>query len=277
MYKDLPFLVKHLSDLSKMDFSHLDDHFLLQTIERRLEACGLGKPNEYMDFLSANPEEVSYLIQSLKVTYTEFFRNSLTYGHLEQWLIPTIVKGKTSNSELRIWSVGCSTGQEPYSIAVLLERIKKTTNQEIRYRIIATDNNDSALMLAQNGHYNQQEIQNVRYKDIEEYFVKKDDKYSISTEVKNNVSFSHFDLLQSDSAFPEASIFGSFDLVICCNLLYYYKPKQQQIMIKKLVKAMADNGYLITGETEKQAVAKCTNLAMPVPPSPIFQSNRGVK
>ena len=264
-------LARHLQTYSDVDFAKYDDHFLMQSIERRIEACGTNAIAEYLDILANNQEEVSNLILSLNVTYTDFFRNTLTYAHLEQWLLPAIIKSKTKTGELRIWVAGCSTGQEPYSIAILVERLQAMSDHQIRYRIFATDHDESALQVAQRGIYQHNEIQNVRYKDVMDFFIKKKEQFAISPEIRSAVSFSHFDLLHSDSAFPEASIFGNFDLVVCCNLLYYYKSKHQQKIINKLVEAMSDHGYLVTGETEKQMVTKYAGLKAVVPPSPIFQ------
>ena len=185
--------------------------------------------------------------------------------------MPRLIENKPQNGELRIWSAGCSTGQEAYSLAMLLENINASKQKKTRYRIIATDISQDALLAAGKGEYNEREIQRVRVKDLKEFFVKSGETYTVCDRLKQHVSFSFYDLLDSRSFCPQESIFGSFDLVLCCNLLFYYKPNYQRSILKKLKNSVAENGYLITGETESHTAAKYCDLIPVSPPSTIFK------
>jgi chemotaxis methyl-accepting protein methylase len=181
---------------------------------------------------------------------------------------------KSDKGELRIWSAGCSTGQEAYSIAMLIENLNSREQKKVRYRIIATDVSESALIKAKTGEYNEKEIQKIRVKDLNEFFVRFGETYKVSPQLKQHVSFSTYDLLDNLSSSPQESIFGNFDLIICSNVLFYYKLKYQQFIIKKLVGVMDEKGYLITGEAEKYNVEKSRYLNLVSTSSTIFQSKK---
>ena len=174
---------------------------------------------------------------------------------------------------LRVWSAGCSTGQEAYSIAMMLENELEKGRKAFRYRIIATDISESALELANKGVYREEAIQNIRARDINRFFERDIENYTVCERLKRNVSFSRYDLLDPFSANPQESIFGNFDLVICSNVLFYFEKEHQRFILGKLVNALVGNGYLITGEAERQNVLKYCALRSVVPPSPIFQKN----
>jgi chemotaxis methyl-accepting protein methylase len=271
MHNDLVAIVKHTKRLCGFDLSQYDDAFLKQAVERRCETKEIKDLQSYEIYIAGNETEAQNLAQSLIITHTEFFRNALTFAHLEQWIIPSLLDKKPEHSELRVWSAGCSTGQEAYSIAMLLENASEKKHQTFRYRIIATDISEAALNLAKKGEYREEAIQNIRVRDINEFFERSGEQYLVNERLKRNVSFSQYDLLDPLSANPEESIFGNFDLIICSNVLYYYKNKSQGFILRKLVNALAGNGYLVTGEAERQNVLKYSGLRAVVPPSPIFQ------
>ena len=271
MDKELTEVLRILQSICDFDVFAYDEVFLKRTAEKGFAASNVKDFFEYAAYLSANAEEAGALLQTLNVTHTEFFRNSLTFAHLEQWLLPRLIENKPQNGELRIWSAGCSTGQEAYSLAMLLENINASKQKKTRYRIIATDISQDALLAAGKGEYNEREIQRVRVKDLKEFFVKSGETYTVCDRLKQHVSFSFYDLLDSRSFCPQESIFGSFDLVLCCNLLFYYKPNYQRSILKKLKNSVAENGYLITGETESHTAAKYCDLIPVSPPSTIFK------
>ncbi len=275
MVDDLSAIVHTMNSVYGFDVSQYDYSFLKQTIEKRCTAIEIKKFSDYEIYLSKNLVEAQNLFHALNINYTEFFRNTLTYAHLEQWILPRLIEKKTEDSELRIWSAGCSTGQEAYSIAMLVEKINAKRQQALRYRIIATDISKSALAVAEKGNYTEEAIQNVRMKDIKEFFVKTKETYTVCDRLKKQISFSTYDLLENRSAYPHESIFGNFDLVFCCNVLFYYKTDSQLYILNKLINSMSEQGYLITGEAERQTVAKHSPLLTVASPSPIFQKKHG--
>lgn len=277
MNDELAKIIQIYKNFYKLDISMFDDKFLKQVMDNRLSIHEINKSEDFLNILMNNPEEADSFYKLFNNNYTEFFRNILTFAHLEQWIIPNLIEKKYGKSELRIWSAGCSTGEEAYSIAMILENINLKRKEKVRYRIIATDINESALKEANIGIYNESDISKIRVNDLKEYFFKSGKKYRINEELKKNIIFTRYDLLDNMTSCPQESIFGSFDLVMCCNLLFYYNMDHQKQILEKLVNAMDENGFLVTGETEKRLVSLNKSIYLPVPPSPIFKRRRGAE
>jgi chemotaxis methyl-accepting protein methylase len=253
------------------DISKYDESFLMQSLKRRLELTQQSDFSAYLDTLLQSETERTAFLDSLKNHYTEFFRSGLVFSYLEHRILPALVSQLTPSSELRIWSAGCSTGQEPYSLAILLENMAEKQRVPFRYRIIATDLSQDALIAADKGIYNQDAVQNLRLKDMTAYFEHKHESYAVSDRLKKHVSFSRYDLFDPSSANPQESIFGNFDLVMCSNVLLYYNETAQRFILQKLINSMVIDGYLITGEAERSAAKKCAGLCAVSPPNPIFK------
>lgn len=269
-------IVKVLAKQHDLDFSMYDEQFLEQIVEKRMMLSHVHDFSEYVWHVSGNPDEMDTLRRSLNITHTEFFRNTLTFAHLEQWILPGLFEERQEINELRIWSAGCSSGQEAYSIAILIENLKARISRQLRYRIIATDITESALTRAVEGTYRETDVQRLRLHDVHEFFTRQGDTYQVRDTLKKHVWFHTYDLLDRESAYPQESIFGNFDLVICSNLLFYYKPEYQHDIMRKLINSMNPNGFLITGEAEKQATDRFPELYAVAPPSPIYRHRRNV-
>lgn len=182
-------------------------------------------------------------------SYSEFFRNSLTFSVLERIVMPRIIFNEKRNS-IRIWSAACAGGQEAYSLAILLEEFKNG-DKKVACRIFGTDKDEEQVRIAAQGRYSADQIGNITLKQFKKWFIREEDQFTVIPELKSNIEFSVFDLLSSQYSSPPESIFGGFDIVMCANLLFYYQADSQKTIIEKIKGAMAENGYLITGETER--------------------------
>lgn len=251
-----------LAELLRIEYglkiSDFDSTFIQKTVARRLELLGIRSLGDYVIFLQSNSSEATTLKNSFYVSYSEFFRNPLTFSSLEQVLLPLLwsQKQKTGETELRIWSAACASGQEAYSLAILLSELKEHSAVKFNFRIFATDNNPGELAKAQKGVFHAASVQKVSLKRIQTYFVQKDDHFTISPQIKKMVDFSGFDLLSDQRSSPAASIYGNFDLVMCSNLLFYYKAAARKRILEKIGRTMAPGAYLITGETERDILIK---------------------
>lgn len=268
---DFTEIIQLLAHNFKLDITQFEDTFIMQILDKRIKVLNLQNLNEYYTFLKLNDDEIKVLAQRLNIHHTDFFRTGLIFAHLEQWILPRLLDSKTEKNELRIWSAGCSSGQEPYSVAMIIENINATRPVKKRYRIIATDISESILMKATHGEFYEKDVQNIKLKDLNEYFIKSGNRYKVNDRLKQNISFSQYDLLDKKSASPYQSIYGGFDLILCSNVLFYYKEKIQKNIIQKLVNALDINGYLISGDVEKQTVAHYSGMQSVVAPSPIFK------
>lgn len=258
--------------LNSVDISKYDERFLNKTLQKRFEEIHCANAGNYLEVIQHNTAEVSSFLHSLQIAYTEFFRNSLSYAVLEQIILPTLIQKKKElkRKEIRVWSAACSGGQESYSLAMLMEELKNGDAEKFSYRIFATDQNEALVNEARKGHYTGNALNNLSLKRVNQWFTKKSDTYSVKQELKNNIDFSVFDLFSEQFSCPPASIFGEFDIVMCANLLFYYKDEYRQAILEKTGNCMAAGGYLVTGETERQILSD-HNYTEAFPQSAIFR------
>lgn len=255
------------------DISRFEKSFLTKTIQSRIAALGIASPQEYRDLVQASPDEAATLFSSLHVTFSEFFRNPLTFAMLEQVILPRLIEEKrgSGTSELRIWSAGCSTGQESYSLAIILDDLITSAGLPVSFRVFATDISESALSKAREGVYERQSMHQVRLKHLDAYFTPRSLGWAVRDRVRDMVYFSWYDLLDPASTSPPGSIFGHFDLILCCNLLFYYDQVPRHFIMEKLNHALAHTGYLACGETERVTVEYSGLFAVTSREAALFQ------
>ncbi len=253
-----------------MDISMFDESFVNNTILHRVDVTGCLDIADYGRFVTENEKEAALFIGLLQVSYSEFFRNPLTFSVLESIVLPEIIfrKRNSISKEIRIWSAACAGGHEPYSLAMILEKLNGH-NENIKYRIFGTDQDEAQISKARIGEYSKESVGNISQKQLEQWFVQSANLYSVIPELKKHIKFSVFDLLSKQSSPPE-SIYGDFDMVLCANVLFYYKPAYQKIIVDKICDSLAVDGLVITGETEREIV-KAGNFKEVFPQSAIFR------
>ena len=274
MEKDLQTLQSFLHGRG-FDVSTYDPAFLGKIFARRLAETQSSSEEEYIRFIESSETETEILASSFRVSYSEFFRNPLTFGVLERIILPSLVLQKKNGriNELRIWSAACAGGQESYSLTMLLEELKKGKDARFTYRVFNTDHSGEQVKKAAAGIYPVTAISNLSFRRIGQWFEKTGDSYVISETLKRNMGFAVFDMLDPLLSSPPASIFGDFDIVFCANLLFYYRPEFRKVILAKAGKALAKGGYLVVGETEREIVLKY-NFSEVLPHSAIFQLKR---
>jgi len=258
-----------------IDISAYDQSYLKKAIQTRMNATYCPTHTNYYSLLSEVPSESALLLLELGNSYSEFFRNSLTFTYLEQSVLPKIINDseKSKSAEIRIWSAGCASGQEPYSLAILLDHLKNTHHTNSGYLIFATDNSEKELELARKGVFDFRSVKNTRLELVEKYFRKNGDVFSLDNNIKNQVDFSLYDLLDNDSSSPPASIYGDFDLIMCCNVLFYYEPEYQQMILHKIYRSLKNGGFFITGEAEAHLINSWGGFRQYATPTAIFVKN----
>ncbi|MFZ4464784.1 MAG: CheR family methyltransferase [Bacteroidales bacterium] len=255
MISELENIATFLLSKYGLDISIYDESFLQNSIEKRRALTHHSDINNYSEHLMNSESETNSLLESLNINFSEFFRNPVTFAYLEQIILPLLIekKRKSGEKEIRIWSAACAAGQEAYSIAILCDELLDPKD-EISCLIFATDINPSELEKGQQGIYSANAVSKVSLNRIQSYFKVTDDSYAIIPALKTYVDFSVFDLLHKSNGTPSASIFGNFDLVICCNLLFYYKPEIRKRILEKTGASLTQGGYLITGESEREII-----------------------
>lgn len=272
MKRNIDNIVKVMAEKYLTDISMFDESFLEKTLSSRISDFSLKTADNYLSYLDGNPTESVLLCESLNNSYSEFFRNPFTFLLLEQTIFPKILneRKECQDNEIRIWSAGCSTGQEPYSIAILAMENEEKSQSKDALRIFATDKCDKELQTARKGIYHARTLHNTRLGFVNKYFSNSGEFYSINSQIKDLVDFSVFDLLETDTVSPPSSVYGDFDIVMCCNVLFYYKPEIQRIILAKLFNSLVHGGFLITGEAEVAIIKSFRHFKQYDAPAAIF-------
>ncbi len=254
MKNELDKIIRVVNQLRGNDISIFDSTFLVRTLEKRLAVTKCASFDLYHDLLRSDNIEVDLFYSSLLNPFSEFFRNPLTFSLLEQVVLPQIMqrKIKTSQREIRIWSAACAGGHEAYSLAIILEELLSRSDKKLTYRIFATDLQEKQLDEARRGNYSENVLGHVSLKRLNRWFERDGNNFVIHPKLRDHIDFSAFDLLDQQLFSPPASIFGDFDLIICANLLFYYTAESRKTIIRKVGNALARDGYLVTGETERE-------------------------
>lgn len=263
---------------TNIDVSKFDEAFLRNSVQKQMKKLKFESIEAYIVHLKTHPTDCELFLDSLFINYSEFFRHPLTFSVLENILIPQIVSELKSkrHKEVRIWSAACAGGEEIYSVAMLMNELTPQLGEQIRFRLFASDYADDQLSKAQKGEYPASALKNISLIRLNNWFTKHGQVYSVKPELKEKIDFSVFDLLNQQRNCPEESIFGDFDIVFCANILFYYKPYYQKMIIEKAYANLREGGYIITSETERNIFLQL-NFEEVFPHSAIFTKNGNFK
>ena len=228
-----------------IDFEHYKPGTIVRRIERRLNSGALPvSPDDYADRLAGSREELDRLFSDLLIGVTRFFRDEAAYDVLRQRVIDPLVDALGPKDELRFWVCGCSTGQEPYSLAMLALEAFERRRQPPRLRVLATDLHGASVQLASAGTYSLEHLESVPASLRDKYFVQQPTGlYKVSDDLRRAVIFSAHNVLR-DAAFTRV------DLVTCRNLLIYFQPAAQVRALAAFHFALRPGGTLFLGESE---------------------------
>ncbi|AOY77240.1 CheR family methyltransferase [Clostridium formicaceticum] len=210
-------------------------------MKRRIESLinrnNFTSYDKYFEALNTNTKLLEEFINYLTINVSEFYRNPQQWETLEKEILPNLFKTK---NKLKMWSAACSTGEEPYSLAMLLTKFLPLKD----IRIIATDIDEGALSKANIGIYSKKSLENLPKEFIDKYFDKVAESYKISENIKNTVTFNKHNLLESP--YPD-----NCDLIICRNVMIYFTEETKNEMYHKFYDSLNNNGVLFVGSTEQ--------------------------
>ncbi len=255
------------------DVSRFDELFLARTVARRLAVVGAADAEAYQRRLDTDQREAESLWDSLLVSHSEFFREPLEFALLEEVVLPELIRHtkRAGQRELRVWSAGCAAGQEPYSLAILLDALTARSETDIGFRIFATDVSEANLAAARSGVYHEAAVQNVRLRHLHSWFSRQGNSYALASRLRERVSFSAYDLLDERTASPPACIFGDFDLIVCGNVMFYYREQWRQTILGKILRNLRPGGYFATSGTEREMVQSTGWFRLVAPPAAVFE------
>jgi len=232
-------LKKLLHETVGLDCDGYRDEYLKRRFAIRLNATGANTYSRYVRYLKKNPAEFNLVLSNLTVNYTTFFRDSDVYVYLEKTVLPRLFKSK----EVRIWSAGCATGEEPYSFAILVHKLlgKDLSNYEVT--IFASDLAEAALAKAVEGEYNKKQLMGLADSLVGKYFSNSGESYRVKDFVKQMVRFEKHDLMKP-------SMRKGFDLILCRNVMIFFSRESQQQIHMHFYNALRAGGYLVIGKSE---------------------------
>jgi chemotaxis protein methyltransferase CheR len=213
-------------------------------LARRIRRNELSSFADYIEYLDANSDsEFSQFINALTTNLTSFFRESHHFDYLRDTIIPSLLESNKSSQRVRIWSAGCSTGQEPYSIAMTLNgRFPPSWD----VKILATDLDSNVLSKAQQGIYESVTMTGLSPAQLKQYFLRSADgnAYRVKPELQQLISFKRLNLLEK---WPMR---GPFDVIFCRNVLIYFDKKTKHTLFKGYHQMLSRDGYLFIGHSE---------------------------
>lgn len=232
-----------LSSEFGLDFSKYKNETIVRRLNRRLSLKGLKTLSEYAHELLSNSQELDNLYRDLLIEVTSFFRDSFVFDHLKKRILPDLLKQTSQSNEFRVWISCCATGEEAYTIAILLDEIIKELNIRVTCKVFATDIHRGSLKIAGQGVFSAEKVKSVSKERLKEYFDKSGDNWVIKPYIRRMITFAPHNLL-SDPPFRH------INFVSCRNMLIYLlKPAQEQALFQ-LLSALETKGIILLGCSE---------------------------
>lgn len=252
--RDLDGLLAVLSHKSKCEFGQYKESTLTRRIGRRMTVHGLKSLEAYTELVSKSDTESNLLFKDILISVTAFFRDDETFKVIRQ-VVRKILDRKRDLEAVRIWVAGCATGEEAYSIAILLNEVLSQKSLSTPIQIFATDIDTGAITFARRGVYPESSIKSVPSRLLKKYFVNTGGMYQISNSIRNMVIFARHDLIQDPP-------YINLDLVSCRNVLIYFRRPLQDKLIPLFHYSLLAGGYLVLGQAE--SVGDFTDLFTPL-------------
>ncbi|MBV9453557.1 MAG: PAS domain-containing protein, partial [Rubrobacter sp.] len=238
-------ILEQLRERYGMDFGSYKTPTIRRRLQRRIATTDADNIEGYARYLDEHPEEYHQLIGSFLIKVTEFFRDPEVFTYLKEEILPRLVnEAQEEHRQLRIWSAGCATGEEAYSLAILVSEVLDSQEAELfNARIFATDMDEEAVNFARRGLYPASALSNLSEEQANKYFIRKNEGYEIKKSVRNKIVFGEHDLAQR-SPFPR------IDLVVSRNVLIYFAPELQRRALQVFAYSLRNGGYLVLGRAE---------------------------
>jgi len=238
----LPRILALLRQEKKLDFTNYKPTTILRRVHRRMSIHQIHDPHDYVRYLESYPQEVHSLFRDLLIGVTNFFRNPEVFAALEKQYLPALFD-RLDGREARFWVAGCSTGEEAYTLAMLVLDHQRETGRQHPVKIFATDIDADALFQAGNGEFPESSAADLTQERLTRYFTREGDRFKVSRKLREMVVFARHNLIKDPP-------FTKIDLVSCRNLLIYLQPVLQRRILEKFNFSLSDGGLLVLGGSE---------------------------
>ena len=227
------------------DFSHYKQNTVIRCVERRMAISQIDRLDDYVRYLQQSPAEVEALFHDLLIGVTSFFRDPAAFDALRLQVVPQLVEGKPAGAPIRVWVPGCSTGEEAYSIAILIHEHIATVRQIFKLQVFATDIDARAIDRARAGIYPASIVADIAPERLAQFFVQEPDgsAYRVAKSIRDTLIFSEQDVIKDPP-------FSRLDLISCRNLLIYMDGELQKKLLPMFHYALKPGGFLFLGTSE---------------------------
>ena len=232
-----------LQESHGVDFGYYKHATVGRRIQRRIMLRGFSSLSDYASHLAEERAELNALYKDLLIGVTQFFRNPEAFATLEKVIVPTLLSAASTATGVRIWVAGCATGEEVYSVAMILREQIRTMKHPVKVKIFATDVHRESLEFASAGFYSEASLENVSSARRERFFIRHGDQFQVLPELRQMIVFSQHDLVKTPP-------FTKLDLVTCRNLLIYFQPQLQKKVLSMFHFALRTKGVLFLGPSE---------------------------
>jgi two-component system CheB/CheR fusion protein len=219
-------LLEHLRDARGFDFTGYKRSSLSRQVDRRMSQLGLTDYTEYQDYLELHGEEFTTLFNTILINVTSFFRDTEAWDFLRADVLPGLLAGKRPHEPVRVWSAGCASGQEAYTLAILLAELMSIDEFRERVKIYATDVDAEGLHQARHASYDEREVRGIPADLLERYFERQGPLFTFRKDLRRSVIFGRNDLVQ------DAPI-SRVDLLVCRNTLMYLTAETQSRILAR--------------------------------------------
>ena len=226
-----------------LDFTGYRRASIARRIEKRMHTLGLLSMEAYQELLATCRMERARLVDAILINVTSFFRDEASWACLAEKVVPQILSRKGGTAKIRIWSAGCATGEEPYTLAMIFAKAMGVDDFAQRVTIHATDVDDDALKSGRRARYTEDQVRHLPASMLREFFRRVDDNYSVRAQLRQRVTFHRHDIITDP---PIMHV----DLLACRNTLMYMNSDTQLRIIKRFHRALNDGGVLFLGRAE---------------------------
>ncbi len=240
---ELDSLLDYIKRNRGFDFSGYKRTSLSRRICKRMQSLNIENYSDYLDYLEVHPDEFVELFNTILINVTAFFREPQAWEYITSEIIPLIVANKPISKPIRVWSAGCASGQETYTIAMLLAEALGMEQYAGRVKVFATDVDADALNQSRHASYTDKEVQGIPQDLLDKYFDQVNGRYIVQKDLRRCVIFGRHDLVQ------DAPI-GRIDLLLCRNTLMYFNTETQSKILDRFHFALNDHGFLFLGKAE---------------------------
>ena len=241
--KDLEELLLFLRDARSFDFTGYKRSSLARRIQKRMRDVQISDYMDYRDLLETSADEFRYLFNTILINVTGFFRDADTWSYLQTEILPELLADTNSEDEIRVWSAGCSSGEEAYSLAIVFAETLGVEEACERVKIYGTDVDEDALQTARSGVYPAKLLEPLTPQLREKYFERNGTKFVFRSDLRRRVIFGRHDITR------DAPI-SRLDLLVCRNVLMYFNVETQSQIIDRFHFALREHAYLFLGKAE---------------------------